>query len=97
MWASESAVVQTFPEISALAVNCRFRDCRHRGEPGCAVLAGVAAGRIQKARLESFHRLRREVEHLERRVDPLAAEEHKRKLKGIMRAYEKEHRQRDKS
>jgi ribosome biogenesis GTPase len=95
LWAAGQAVEQTFPEISALAVGCRFRDCRHDGEPGCAVRAGLEAGGIEAARLASFHRLRREVEHLQRQNDPLAAQRHKRRLKQIMRAYEKQHRRRD--
>lgn len=97
LWASDGAVEQTFPEISALAMNCRFRDCRHGSEPGCAVLAAANAGQIEAARLESFHRLRREVEHLERQSDPLLSIEHKRKVKRIMWAYEKQHRREDKS
>lgn len=96
LWASGTSVEQTFPEISDLAMNCRFRDCRHRIEPGCAVVAAVEAGLIERARLESFHRLRREVEHLDRESDPLMAMEYKRNIKRMMRAYEKPHRRRDK-
>lgn len=96
LWASDTSVEQTFPEISNLAMNCRFRDCQHTAEPGCAVLAGLETGQIEMARLESFHGLRRELEHLDRQDDPLATVEHKRKLKRIMRAYEKQHRDRAK-
>jgi ribosome biogenesis GTPase len=94
LWASESSLDQTFPEICSLAMSCRFRDCGHSGEPGCEISAGVADGRIEATRLESFHRLRRELDHLDRQNDPLAAMQHKRKLKGMMRAYEKLHRYR---
>jgi ribosome biogenesis GTPase / thiamine phosphate phosphatase len=94
LWATEEAVDQTFPEISALGENCRFRDCRHKGEPGCAVLAAVADGKIDPDRLTSFHRLRRELEYLERQSDPLRATEQKRRIKQIMRAYEKQQRAR---
>ncbi len=96
LWASNASVEQTFPEISALAMNCRFRDCRHREEPGCAVVDGVATGEIDADRLESFHRLHRELEHLDRQSDPLSVRQHKRKLKRIMRAYEKRRRHRPK-
>ncbi len=96
LWASNTSVEQTFPEISLRAMNCRFRNCQHRGEPGCAVLAGVATGQIDADRLESFHCLRRELEHLDRQSDPLSAMQHKRKLKRIMRAYEKRRRHRPK-
>ena len=86
LWASDTAVEQTFPEISELALHCRFRDCEHSGEPGCAVVAGIQTGRIDAERLDSLHRLRREVEHLDRQSDPLSAMEYKSKLKRIMRA-----------
>lgn len=91
VWATEGAVDQTFSEISALAACCRFRDCRHGGEPGCAVLAAVAVGEIDPDRLASFHRLRRELEYVERQSNPLRAAEQKRKIKQMRRAYEKEH------
>lgn len=48
------AIAHGFVEIQALAHDCRFRDCRHRGEPGCAVAAALAEGRVHPARLASF-------------------------------------------
>jgi ribosome biogenesis GTPase len=96
LWATQDAVNDTFPEISTMAEHCRFRDCQHAGEPGCAVVAAMDRGEIDAARLASLHRLRREVEHLERERDPLAASEHKRKLKALFRAVEKRYRQREK-
>jgi ribosome biogenesis GTPase len=53
--ADPQALGQVFDDIGALALHCRFRDCRHQGEPGCAVAAGVAP-----ERLRSFHKLERE-------------------------------------
>ena len=50
----------TFPEISALAEHCRFRDCKHEAEPGCAVLAAVEAGEVDEGRLQRYRKLRRE-------------------------------------
>lgn len=50
----------TFPEISELEGQCRFRDCKHEGEPGCAVLAAIAAGDVDPERLKRFNKLRRE-------------------------------------
>jgi len=96
LWATREAVEDTFPEVSDLAAHCRFRDCRHAGEPGCAVRAGIETGEIDAARLASLQRLRREVEHLERERSPLAASEHKRKLRSLFRAYRKRHRLRNK-
>jgi ribosome biogenesis GTPase len=92
LWATDTAVAQTFPEVSELAINCRFRDCQHQGEPGCAVVAGVGTGQIDADRLESFHRLRREVDRLDRQSDPLLAKQYKNKIKRIMRDQEQQQR-----
>jgi ribosome biogenesis GTPase len=64
LWASAEAVDDTFPEIDARADACRFRDCAHEGEPGCAVAAAVEAGEIDAARVESWRKLRREAARL---------------------------------
>lgn len=50
----------TFPEISELAENCKFRDCAHDSEPGCKVQAAIAAGEIDPDRLKRFKKLKRE-------------------------------------
>jgi ribosome biogenesis GTPase len=55
-----AAVSAAFPDIDALAAHCRFRDCTHVSEPGCAVCAAVASGTLDDARVQSFHALMRE-------------------------------------
>jgi len=50
----------TFPEISELEGTCKFRDCKHEGEPGCAVLAAIERGDVTADRLKRFQKLRRE-------------------------------------
>jgi ribosome biogenesis GTPase len=92
LWATDGALDQTFAEISELATRCRFRDCGHKEEPGCAVTAAVKSGDLSADRLESLHRLRRELQYLERQTDPLSAQQYKRRMKQIMRAYQKEKR-----
>lgn len=57
---AEAGVSGVFEEIAALAADCRFADCTHTGEPGCAVRAAVEDGRLDEARLKSLHKLRRE-------------------------------------
>lgn len=52
---SEDEVMHGFRELRDLAGHCRFRDCAHQHEPGCALLAGVKAGDIHERRLQSFH------------------------------------------
>ena len=61
------ALEQTFVDVATLARECRFVDCRHRTEPGCAVLAAVADGRLPADRLASWQALGRELAQLERR------------------------------
>ncbi len=56
----ESALDETFPELVALAATCRFGDCAHQREPGCAVRAAAAAGTVDPARVRSFLALRAE-------------------------------------
>ena len=56
----EFGIDATFPEISEAAANCKFRDCAHETEPGCAVQAGIAAGEIDPERLRRFNKLKRE-------------------------------------
>ncbi|KAF5047907.1 putative ribosome biogenesis GTPase RsgA [anaerobic digester metagenome] len=67
--AASAGIADTFPEILELAEGCRFSDCRHEGEPGCAVQAAVAAGALPAARLESFQRLMRELAFEEEKAE----------------------------
>jgi len=60
-----------FAEITALAANCRFADCRHEREPGCAVKAAVASGALDAKRLESYRTLSREVSRSQRHAQYL--------------------------
>ncbi len=83
LWADAASVDSVFDEIANLAGGCRFRDCAHSGEPGCAVADALAAGRIDPGRWESFRKLRAEAEYHETIGDPFAAAERKRKWKAI--------------
>jgi ribosome biogenesis GTPase len=79
IWADEDALDSTFVDVDALAAGCRFSDCGHHAEPGCAVLAAVESGELDEDRLESWRKLQRELAHLARKQDArLAAEERKR-------------------
>ena len=75
-----------FAEIDALAGECRFRDCRHEGEPGCAVLAAVARGELDEERLHHAHKLEREAAYQQSRTDARAKLNEKRKYKALSRA-----------
>ena len=69
--AGDVAVEQAFPDIELVATECRFSDCRHEQEPGCAVTAAMLTGEIDPSRLASFRKLRREAAAEARRADPL--------------------------
>ncbi|HEY2432408.1 MAG TPA: ribosome small subunit-dependent GTPase A [Vicinamibacterales bacterium] len=78
LWDSGESVAGAFADVEELGGGCRFRDCRHRGEPGCAVQAAVAAGLLPEARLESFRKLQDEQTYQERQVDERAWLDNKR-------------------
>jgi ribosome biogenesis GTPase / thiamine phosphate phosphatase len=82
LWAGGDAVEGGFQDIQELATQCRFRDCTHSGEPGCAVLA---AG-LEEARLANFHKMRRELEFMERKTDPHLERQTRAKWKAIHKA-----------
>lgn len=86
LWADQGSLDQTFSEISSLATGCRFRDCRHRGEPGCAVAEAIDGGEIDAERLQSFFHLQDELERIQRQSDPRLAGAHKREVKKLHRA-----------
>ena len=56
----EADLASSFADIEELALDCRFSDCLHETEPGCAVKAAVEAGQLEERRLESYRKLRRE-------------------------------------
>ena len=72
LWAVDEGLHRAFPDVEELARACRFRDCRHESEPGCAVVEAEATGRIASDRLDSFRKLRAEAEYQARRSDPVA-------------------------
>jgi len=91
LWASEGSLSKTFPEIDELAGACRFRDCTHRSEPGCAVLAAVESGRLSRERLAAYRKLLKEVAFQERRSDPARAAAYEKSLRPIMKALDRVH------
>jgi ribosome biogenesis GTPase len=83
LWADPSQLTgnleATFDDIQALAENCRFRDCTHAAEPGCA----VTAANLDPARLANYLKMQKELAHLDRKTDPRLAKENKSKWKAI--------------
>ena len=77
---------ETFDDVVALAADCRFRDCRHQGEPGCTVAATIADGRLSAKRWRSYQGLARELRHLEIRQDEGAQRAEKQRWRVIHKA-----------
>ena len=96
LWDAEEGVSQTFTDIDELAERCRFGDCHHEGEPGCAVSAAVDEGTLDQARLENWQKLLREQEFLRRKVDPEARADQKEQWKRMHRAVRNMYQQREK-
>ncbi|QLH24767.1 ribosome small subunit-dependent GTPase A [Streptomyces sp. Rer75] len=81
LWDAEGGVSQAFAEIEAYAADCRFHDCAHETEPGCAVLAAVEDGSLPPRRLDSYRKLLRENAYLAARTDARLRSEMRREWK----------------
>lgn len=67
MWTDEETLRESFADVEALTRQCRFRDCKHRGDRGCAIEAAVEAGHLDPKRYRGYLRLDEEIEELKRR------------------------------
>lgn len=76
---------QVFDDINALAGGCRFRNCRHDTEPGCAVKDAAEAGTLPAGRLDSYRKLQGELDHFAKEADQRARLEEKRRTKSVHR------------
>lgn len=83
LWVGEASIDSAFEDVAELAAQCRFRDCRHEGEPGCAVQEALARGQLDPARYASYLHLRREQAYLARRHDLKARLDEKAKWRRI--------------
>ncbi|HEV2363835.1 MAG TPA: ribosome small subunit-dependent GTPase A [Caulobacteraceae bacterium] len=86
LWDAEDGVAVGFADIESLAADCRFRNCSHCGEPGCAVRSAVEAGALDPARLASFRKLAREAAFEAARDDPLLRAERRKRWIAIHKA-----------
>lgn len=89
LWASPDQLDGSFDDVRELAAGCRFRDCSHTREPGCAVLA---AG-LDQARLGNYQKLQRELDYLDRKTDKRRMSETNARWKAIHKAMRKNQKQ----
>jgi ribosome biogenesis GTPase len=94
LWAAPDALGGTFADVDALAGSCRFADCGHAGEPGCAVAAAAEAGTLGQGRLLSYRKLQKELRHLALRQDERGRREEKQRWRSIHKLARK-HRPRE--
>lgn len=80
LWDDGKGLDQAFGDIATLAESCRFSDCRHGTEPGCAVLAAIAAGELAEERLASHQKLEKELRALDLRSDLASGRAENRRL-----------------
>jgi len=91
VWDLEDGLHDAFPDIDGHAATCRFRDCTHESEPGCAVQEAVASGKLDPARLESLRKLRAEAAHQRRKTDPRARAAARSEFKTAMKSLKRDH------
>jgi ribosome biogenesis GTPase len=91
LWDAGAGLDATFDDVEALAASCRFGDCAHGAEPGCAVREALAQGRLDPARLASYEKLRAEGTRLEHEQDKRARSEANRKVRALHRSARKHH------
>lgn len=90
---SEEGVSDAFSDLEELAAQCRFSDCAHTSEPGCAVQAAISAGTLTERRLQSYRKLQREAERMAARTDARLRSERLAQMKSMAhqhRAFAKE-------
>lgn len=78
LWDADAGVSTVFEDVEALAAQCRFSDCTHAREPGCAVRAAIEAGELPEERLRAYEKLQAELAYEHRREDPRAAKENRK-------------------
>ena len=92
LWAGSDALDDTFSDIAAIAEGCRFGDCAHRGEPGCAVQQALAEGALDPARFENYLSLQRELRFVESRQDIRIQLAEKARMKALARRIREHYR-----
>jgi ribosome biogenesis GTPase len=90
LWSEGGGLQVAFDDVRELSTGCRFSDCSHDSEPGCAVRAAAADGRLEPARLDSYLKLQAELRSLEVREDPLKRREERGRWKAIHKSLRRE-------
>jgi ribosome biogenesis GTPase len=84
---ADEGVSVVFDDIERLALDCRFNDCRHASEPGCAVRAALESGALDPARWASFNKLGLELAAVDEKADRMAKDADRRRLAALQKTY----------
>ena len=83
MWEGEEGLKTTFEDVEAIAAQCKFRDCKHEAEPGCAVRAGLESGELDPGRYNNYRKVGKEIAFEARKTDVRLRLEEQRRWKKI--------------
>jgi ribosome biogenesis GTPase len=89
LWVADEGIQDAFADVDEVAAQCRFNDCAHEQEPGCAVQAAIAEGTLPLERLDSYRLLQRELRHLAVKQDARLRSEEKKKRVAFARSLRK--------
>ena len=96
LWSGEDALGSLFDDVEELARQCRFGDCRHETEPGCAVKEAIVEGVLDPGRLAGYRKLQRELRQIHLRQDEMARLQEKKRNKVLHKAQRDAYRLRPK-
>lgn len=83
LWTDEESLTKAFDDVEELATECRFRNCGHKSEPGCAIRQALEDGTLEAGRWHNYLKLQKELRHLERRQNEKARLAEKEKWKKV--------------
>ena len=89
LWDNNDSLDSGFKDVEAFANACKFNDCQHGNEPGCAVQDALATGALPKDRYSSYLKLQKELAFLERKIDQAAHSAERNKWKKITKTMRK--------
>jgi ribosome biogenesis GTPase len=83
LWEGSEGLTEAFPDVEVYFGLCKFSDCKHDSEPGCAIKDAIKKGELKQDRFDSYLKLQREIEYFQRKYDMKASQNEKKKWKKI--------------
>lgn len=92
LWDQSDSLSSSFQDIEELSSHCRYRDCQHKTEPGCAVNGAVESGKLEYSRVQSYFKLQKELAFIERKANTQAKLAEQRKWKQVAKGMKKKYK-----